>query len=250
MAYFTIYPAIDLHQGRVVRLAQGDLRRETVYGNRPGETARRWLEAGARWLHVVNLDGAFEQSEKANYQALKAILEVAGDCTPAGIVQFGGGLRSIESVEQVLVAGVRRVVLGTAIVEAPQLAREILERFGTQRVAASLDAREGRVMLRGWTEASELAVVEAGRRLAEAGLQTIIFTDVARDGMGSGINLASALELAGHSGLEVIVSGGVRGLEDIRRARQAGLAGVIVGRALYEGTFTLQEGLRLSEDVG
>jgi phosphoribosylformimino-5-aminoimidazole carboxamide ribotide isomerase len=198
----------------------------------------------------VNLDGAFEQSEQANSPGLKAILGAAREFTPAGLVQFGGGLRTLESVERALEAGVQRVVLGTAIVQTPQLVSEVVERFGAQRVAAGLDVREGRVMLHGWTEASELGAVEAGRRMAETGLQTIIFTDIARDGVGSGINLTSALELAKQSGLEVIASGGVRGLEDIRQARQAGLAGVIVGHALYEGKFTLQEGLRISEHAG
>ena len=249
MADFTIYPAIDLREGKVVRLAQGDLQRQTIYDNEPGKAARRWLEAGASWLHVVNLDGAFEQPDQANYQGLLDILGVVGEFCPPRLVQFGGGLRSIEAVERALAAGVQRVVLGTAIVQTPELAAEVVHRFGAQRVAAGLDARQGKVMLRGWVESSGLSTGEAAQRLAQAGIQTIIFTDIARDGVGGGINLEASITLAQESGLEVIASGGVCGLEDIRQARQAGMGGVIVGRALYEGTFALEDGLEF-EHVG
>ena len=248
MTGFTIYPAIDLRQGQVVRLAQGDPTRQTVYGSDPGEAARRWLEAGARWLHVVNLDGAFEQPDLTNRQALQAILQAAGECVPGGMVQLGGGLRSLAAVEQALAAGVQRVVLGTAAVQAPELVTEAIRQFGRERLAAGLDAEQGRLKLRGWTEPSAVRAVEAARQLAELGVQIFIYTDIARDGVSRGLNLASTLEVAQASGGEVIASGGVRDLEDIRQARQAGLAGVIVGRALYEEAFRLEEALKFEQD--
>jgi len=248
MAGFSIYPAIDLRQGQVVRLAQGDPERQTVYGSDPGGTARRWLEAGARWLHVVNLDGAFEHPDQANRQALQDILQAASEFNPAGKVQLGGGLRSFEAVETALAAGVQRVVLGTAAVQAPEMVAQAVLHFGSERVAVGLDSSQGVLMLRGWTESSGMSAVAAARQLAKLGVQTIIFTDIARDGVGRGINLASTQEVAQESGLEVIASGGVRGLEDIRQARQAGLGGVIVGRALYEGTFRLEEALKFENE--
>lgn len=243
MAEFTVYPAIDLRAGRVVRLAQGDPERQTVYSHEPGAAARRWLQAGARWLHVVNLDGAFEQPDQANHRALQEILQAAAEFTPAGAVQFGGGLRSLAAVERALAAGVQRVALGTAVVQDPQLLGEAVRRFGAEHVAAGLDARQGVVMLRGWTEAGGLSVAQAARRLARAGVQTVIFTDIARDGMGGGPNLAATLALARESGLAVIASGGVGSLDDVRQARRAGLAGVIIGRALYAGAVELKDAL-------
>jgi phosphoribosylformimino-5-aminoimidazole carboxamide ribotide isomerase len=245
MAGFTIYPAIDLRQGQVVRLAQGDLSRQTTYASQPGDAARHWLQSGARWLHVVNLDGAFEQPDQTNRQALLEILQAAGEFSPAGQVQFGGGLRTMAALDQVLAAGVQRAVLGTAIIQTPELAEQAVRRYGAPRVAAGLDARQGQIMLRGWTEPGGLSAIEAARQLAQAGIQTIIFTDIARDGVSSGINLDSTLALKEASGLEVIASGGVRGLEDIRQACRAGLDGVIIGRALYEGTLNLEEALEL-----
>jgi phosphoribosylformimino-5-aminoimidazole carboxamide ribotide isomerase len=154
MSDFTIYPAIDLHQGQVVRLIQGDLERQTVYSREAGTTARLWLEAGARWLHVVDLDGAFEQPNQSNRAALLDILMAVQAFTPARKVQLGGGLRSLEAALRALEEGVSRVVLGTAAVQSPELVRQLVERCGPERVAVGLDAREGKVRLRGWTEES------------------------------------------------------------------------------------------------
>jgi cyclase len=238
---FTVYPAIDLRQGQVVRLAQGDPQRQTVYSNRPADAARRWLQAGAQWLHVVNLDGAFEQADQANRQALDEILQATAQHAPACRVQFGGGLRSIAALEQALAAGVQRVVLGTAAVLDPGLLDEALRRFGAQRVAAGLDARDGMLMLRGWTEPGGLSALQAARRLGEAGVRTLIFTDIARDGMGQGINLASTRSLARESGLEVIASGGAHSLDDLRQVRR-----------VADGVFlplTVGGGIRAVEDM-
>jgi phosphoribosylformimino-5-aminoimidazole carboxamide ribotide isomerase len=246
---FTIYPAIDLRHGQVVRLAQGDLARQTTYSSDPAETARRWLSQGAGWLHVVNLDGAFEQPDDANRRALQAILRAAADFDPAPAVQFGGGLRALDALQQAFDLGVRRAVLGTAAVTDPALLEAALQRFGPQRLAAGLDARDGRLMLRGWTEPSALTALDAARRLAQTGLRTLITTDIARDGVGGGANLAQARLLAAETGLEVIASGGIAALDDVRQVKDAGLAGVIVGRALYEGTVELKDALALEGEA-
>jgi phosphoribosylformimino-5-aminoimidazole carboxamide ribotide isomerase len=243
MSAFTIYPAIDLHEGRVVRLAQGDLTRQTWYGNDPAGAARRWLDAGTTWLHVVNLDGAFDQPDQANRQAVLELLSAASSYRPARQVQLGGGLRSLAALEQALEAGVSRVVLGTAAIQEPEMVAEAVRRFGDQRVAAGLDAKDGVVMLHGWTEASGLNAIQAAEQLKQRGVKTIIYTDISRDGVGKGINQEATQALAAASGLEVIASGGVHSLEDIRQVKRAGLAGVVIGRALYDGRFTLQEAL-------
>lgn len=238
MSAFTVYPAIDLRRGRVVRLAQGDPERETVYGDDPAAVAERWLAAGATWLHVVNLDGAFGEGGQANLEALRALLATGA------LIQFGGGLRSLPDVEAALEAGVARVVLGTAAVEAPDLVAEALARFGPDRVAVALDVRAGRVQVRGWVEDAGREPVDLAAELAGLGLRTVVHTDVARDGVSRGLNVEASKRLAEATGLEVIASGGVASLADIQAARKAGLAGVVVGRALYDGRFTLEEALR------
>jgi len=241
---FTLYPAIDLRQGRVVRLKQGDPDRQTVYADDPATVARRWLEAGARWLHVVNLDGAFGEEDTLNRQALEAILKVAASFR--AYVQFGGGMRSLESVEAALRMGVARVVLGTVIVERPEVLDRALARFGPDQVVAGVDARNGLVRVRGWQKGTELQAVDLAARLAQRGLRWLVFTDVARDGLQTGPNVSATVALARATGLRVIASGGVRSLEDLRRLqahRGDGVAGVIVGRALYEGNFSLAEAI-------
>ena len=237
MPPFTVYPAIDLRGGRVVRLQQGDPDRQTVYHDQPARVAARWLEAGAAWLHVVNLDGAFATPDAANRRSLERILALGG------AVQFGGGVRSLAAIEDLLALGVRRVVLGTVAVENPDLVAEALARFGAEAIAVGIDARDGRVRTRGWTQDTSLTAVALAQQLAQFGLRTVIHTDIARDGVGAGVNVAASRALASATGLDVIASGGVASLEDICRARRAGLAGVVVGRALYEGQIDLQEAL-------
>ena len=232
---FTVFPAIDLRTGKVVRLAQGDPARQTVYGDDPLAIAERWKAEGAEWLHVVNLDGAFGEPALTNYQSLIFILST-------GLrVQFGGGLRDEASLRRVMDSGVARVVIGTAAIENPALVEWAVREFGPERVAVGIDAREGRVRLRGWTEESTLTAMELGRRLREQGVEWCVFTDVARDGVGAGVNVEATAELSRRTGLHVIASGGVNSLEDIQRVREAGLAGVIVGRALYEGRVNLKK---------
>jgi phosphoribosylformimino-5-aminoimidazole carboxamide ribotide isomerase len=238
---FTIYPAIDLRAGRVVRLKEGDPARQTIYGHEPGQTARHWLEAGAHWLHVVNLDGAFGENDASNQEALRSILDATKDFQVR--VQFGGGVRSLQQVAQLLNLGLSRVVLGTSAIERPQLVSEAVKEFGGEKIAVGIDAREGQVRVRGWTSNSEIPATDLALRVLSAGIQTIIFTDIARDGLGSGLNISSTRELAESTGLEVIASGGVHTLADVFAAREAKLSGVIIGRALYEGTIDLSEAL-------
>jgi phosphoribosylformimino-5-aminoimidazole carboxamide ribotide isomerase len=236
---FTIFPSIDLRNGRVVRLMQGDPKRETHYADDPLYVARRWQAAGAGWLHVVNLDGALDESGSTNLAALGRILS-------AGLrVQFGGGLREPEYIRRALDMGVSRAVLGTVAVENPALVEAALHAFGSDRIAVGIDAREGKVRTHGWKQAAEVSAVELGRQWAARGVRWVIFTDISRDCTSSGINLDATAEVAQATGLEVIASGGVAGLEDVRRVREAGLAGVIIGRALYEGHLTLEDALRL-----
>ena len=238
---FTIYPAIDLRGGRVVRLKQGDLARMTAYSDDPAETARRWLDAGANWLHIVNLDGAFGEIDAANRSALEAILVVARSF--GARVQFGGGMRSLDAVGQVLDLGVSRAVLGTIAIEQPEIVANALTRFGAERIAVGIDAREGLVRVRGWKNESGKTAKELALQMRSLGLHTIIFTDIARDGLGNGLNISATRELAEASKLNVIASGGVHTLEDVQAARDAKLAGVVIGRALYEGTINLSEAL-------
>jgi len=242
---WTVYAAIDLRQGRVVRLMQGDPDRETEYADDPLHVARRWREAGAKWLHVVNLDGALDEAlyERGgkNLAALERIL------TAGPRVQFGGGLRDMAGIHRALDLGVSRAIIGTAAVENPALVEAALERFGPERIAVGIDARGGKVRTHGWQEAASVTAVELGRQWADRGVHWIIFTDVARDGMGSGLNLEATVQLARTTGLNVIASGGVASLEDVRRTYEVGLSGVIIGRALYEGQVTLEEALNVGK---
>jgi phosphoribosylformimino-5-aminoimidazole carboxamide ribotide isomerase len=234
---FTIYPALDLRGGQVVRLQEGDPARMTAYSDDPSEMARRWLDAGARWLHVINLDGAFGESKDANRSALKAILKLGAR------VQFGGGLRSLDAIAYALDLGVSRVVLGTIAIEQPEVVAVALARFGAERIAVGIDARDGLVRVHGWKDNSGVSMLDLARQMRTLGLRAAIFTDISRDGLGSGLNIAATCELADVSGLDVIASGGVHTLVDIIAARNAGLSGVIIGRALYEGTIDLREAL-------
>jgi len=236
---FTIFPAIDLRQGKVVRLAQGDPDRQTVYGDDPRYWAERWQGAGAQWLHVVNLSGAFDENSSANLRALEQILAV-------GLrVEFGGGLRSESAIAAPLALGVARVFLGTAAIQNPSLVDWALATYGPEKIAGDIGARAGQVRIKGWQETTSLSVFDVGRRLRQQGMAWCVLTDVARDGVSAGIDVNTAVELQTVTGLYVVASGGVSTVEDVRRAHQAGLAGVIIGRALYEEKLTLAECQRM-----
>lgn len=240
---FTVYPALDLRAGKVVRLKEGDPERMTAYSDDPEQTARRWLEAGASWLHVVNLDGAFGENESRNRAVLRTILKAAAEFS--AYVQFGGGIRSLEAMEEALDLGVQRVILGTIAAEQPEIVGEAIQIFGSKQIAAGLDARDGLIHIRGWKEDSGLPAVDLALQLKKAGLRTVIFTDIRRDGLGSGLNIDATRALTEATGLEVIASGGVLTIEDVIAAREAGLAGTIIGRALYEGTIDLGKALKV-----
>lgn len=239
MNNFTVYPAIDLRQGRVVRLSQGDPGRETRYDNQPLRIAQRWQQAGAAWLHVVNLDGAFGEKGMKNIEALAEITETNLR------VQFGGGLRSMAAINRALDLGVERVVLGTVAVHNPVLVEEALSKFGPESITMGIDARDGLVNVRGWQEATQLTAVDLTSRWVDMGGKWLVFTDISSDGMGSGINISATAALAKSTGLNVIASGGVGTLEDVVRVKEAGLSGVIIGRALYEGQVDLTQALAL-----
>ena len=238
-----LYPAIDIRHGRVVRLSQGEATRQTVYGDDPVAVAERFAEQGAEWIHVVDLDRAFGDGE--NLALVRRIVARAGWRVK---VQLGGGLRSLELVKAGLEQGVSRVVVGTAAALDPSLVPAVLAAEGADRIAIGIDARDGQVAIRGWTETSNLTAEALARRVTADGARTLIYTDVARDGMLAGPDLDGARRLH-QGGASVIASGGVAGTADIRAVRDAGLAGVIVGRALYEGRFGLVEALEAAAAV-
>ncbi len=245
-----IYPAIDMRGGKVVRLRQGDPAAQTVYADDPAQMAEHWAGLGARWLHVVNLDGAFTgsshaASESPNLAALRRIL--ASVSVP---VQFGGGLRDLAGIELVLQTGVARVVLGTLAVRQPEIVREAVARWGAERVVAGLDAKDGMVATHGWQTQSALSAVDVALRMRAMGVARIVFTDIARDGMLQGVNVEATSALAHASGLAVIASGGLASLDDIVRLQAHaadGIEGVIIGQALYTGAVNLPDALRVAE---
>jgi len=230
-----LYPAVDVQGGRVVRLRQGDAHQATTYDDDPLAVAAACARAGARWVHFVDLDRAFGRGD--NRDLARAFLAAA--TIP---VQVGGGLRTEDAIEEMLAWGATRVVIGTKAATDPALVERLLARHGADRLAIGIDAKDGRVAVRGWTEVFDLTALDLARRVRGQGARTAIYTDVARDGMLNGPDVAGARAIA-DVGLEVIASGGIASLDDLRRVRIAGLAGAIVGRALYEGRFTLPEAL-------
>ena len=239
-----IFPAIDLRGGKCVRLFKGDFSRETIFSDNPSAVAVKWEEMGAQYLHVVDLDGAL-QGETKNREAIRSILWAVR--IP---VELGGGLRSLESVERALTAGIQRVILGSAAVEDPALVQAACERFG-DRIVVAIDARDGIVATQGWESSGGVSALAFAKQMAEYGVKTIIYTDISRDGTLSGLNLEGTIELARASGLRVVASGGVRSLEDIRavKAHEAdGIEGVIVGQALYRGRLDLKKALQIAAE--
>ena len=228
----TLFPAIDLKDGQCVRLRRGAMDQATIYADDPAAQARAWEQAGFSWLHVVDLNGAFA-GRPVNGAAVRAIL--AAVRLP---VQLGGGIRDLAGIEAWLEAGVRRVILGSAAAKNPALVHEACRQF-PDRIAVGIDARDGFVATEGWAETSTLAATDLALRLQDAGAAALIYTDIARDGMLSGLNLDQTVALARLVATPVIASGGVAGLADLEALRDAApgtsLAGVIVGRALYDG---------------
>jgi phosphoribosylformimino-5-aminoimidazole carboxamide ribotide isomerase len=238
-----VFPAIDLKGGQVVRLAEGDMARATVYGDDPAAQSLLFAGDGALYLHVVDLDGSFA-GRAENREAVEAILEVF-----PGYVQLGGGIRTREAVTGWFDLGVARVVMGTAALKDPQFVKDMAREFPGGIVVA-VDARDGMVATEGWAEVSDIPVVDMARRFEDAGVASLLFTDIGRDGMLKGCNIDATVELARRTDLPVIASGGVKGLDDIRMlALHAGdgIEGVITGRALYDGRLDLAAAIQMAE---
>ena len=234
-----IIPSIDLRAGRCVRLYQGDYAQETVYSEDPLVVARSWQEQGASRLHLVDLDGA-----AAGYPAnLPVISAIAGSLDIP--VQVGGGIRDRATAESLLSAGAQRVVLGTAAVERPELVRELCAGYGSPAVVVAVDARDGRVAIKGWTETAAMTAPELADRMAGLGVVRLLYTDISRDGTLTGPNFAANAALVRDSGMAVQASGGVARLDHLARLVETGVEGVIIGRALYTGDITLAEAIGL-----
>lgn len=237
---FEIYPAIDLRGGRVVRLQYGDPELQTVFSDDPLAIARKWTDAGSKWLHVVNLDGAFDEAGTANWRILPGLARTGAK------VQFGGGIRTLKDVERALDTGINRVIFGTVAIENPHLVADAVRLFGSERVVAGIDARDGKVKTRGWQTATQISPAQLGRQMKSVGVQTIIYTDISRDGVLTGVNVSATAQLAKDTGMAVIASGGVATMEDVVQCSAAasnGVAGVVVGRALYDGRIDLQKAI-------
>jgi phosphoribosylformimino-5-aminoimidazole carboxamide ribotide isomerase len=230
-----VYPAIDLRGGRVVRLKEGDPDRQIVFSDDPLEVARQWIDQGATWIHMVNLDGAFA-SANDNLQILDGAARLGAK------IQFGGGLRSLDDLERAADMGAARLVLGTIAVQQPEMVAQSVQRWGAARVCVALDARGGKIATHGWQQTADVTPVELGRQMAALGVKHALYTDVSRDGGLQGVNVAGTVMLVRETGLQVVASGGVGSLDDVRALAASGaVAGAIIGMALYERRFTLQE---------
>ncbi|CBV43898.1 1-(5-phosphoribosyl)-5-[(5-phosphoribosylamino)methylideneamino]imidazole-4-carboxamide isomerase [Halomonas elongata] len=241
-----VIPAIDLKDGKCVRLKQGRMDDATTYGDDPVAMAARWVEAGARRLHLVDLNGAFE-GRPINGEAVTAIARAY----PELPIQIGGGIRSASTIEHYLDAGVSQVIIGTKAVKEPDFVTEMCRAF-PDHVIVGLDARDGFVATDGWAEVSTIKATELAKRFADDGVSAIVYTDIARDGMMGGVNVEATAELARQGGLPVIASGGVTNLDDLRslvEAGEPGILGAITGRAIYEGSLDVAEGQRLCDEL-
>lgn len=241
-----VIPAIDLKDGQCVRLKQGRMDDATAYGDDPVAMAARWVATGARRLHLVDLNGAFE-GQPVNGEAVTAIARAYPDLP----IQIGGGIRSAETIEHYLAAGVSYVIIGTQAVKQPAFVGEMCRAF-PGHVIVGLDARDGYVATDGWAEVSTVKATELAKRFADDGVSSIVYTDIARDGMMQGVNIDATVALAREGGLPVIASGGVTDLDDIRglaRVADQGILGAITGRAIYEGSLDVAEAQRLCDEL-
>ncbi|HHW00156.1 MAG TPA: 1-(5-phosphoribosyl)-5-[(5-phosphoribosylamino)methylideneamino]imidazole-4-carboxamide isomerase [Clostridiaceae bacterium] len=231
-----IYPAIDIKEGKCVRLIQGKFDDVTVYSDNPVEMALKWEREGAAYLHIVDLDGA-RTGELQNFDIIRDIAARLG--IP---VQMGGGIRTIESIEYIINEGIQRVILGTSAVNNPELVKNALRNF-ENNIAIAIDAKDGMVAVEGWEKTSNYSAIDFAKKMEDMGAKTIIYTDISRDGMLAGPNLKAMEEMAGAVGIDVIASGGVGSLQDIINLKSTGVAGVIVGKALYTGNIDLAQAI-------
>ena len=237
-----IIPAIDLKQGRCVQLRQGRKEDETVYSDNPSAVARQWEELGASYLHLVDLDGAFE-GQSQNLAVVKKILE--NIVIP---VEFGGGVRSLQTISDLLEMGIHRVILGTLAVQNPDTVRSAVEEFGPDRILAGVDAKDGHVAVEGWVETSGVSAVNLAMDMKAVGIERVIYTDISTDGTLSGPNVEATGKLAIATGLKVIASGGISSIDDLKEIatlEHVGVDGAIVGTALYEGRVDLKEAIEM-----
>ena len=234
-----IYPAIDIRGGHCVRLEQGKADQQTEYFEDPVDAALRWKHAGAQWVHVVDLDGAFE-GKPANLPSIRRIVETGLD------VQLGGGMREFSQVQSALQAGVKRIVIGTRACQEPEFASELIEAFGVSRIAVGIDARNGKVAIKGWVETSQRDALDLAREIEQKGVKYLIYTDISRDGMLSGPNTEAYRTMLTHCGLRLIASGGISTMNDIEdlaslRDDHPHFDGIITGKALYEKRIQLEK---------
>lgn len=237
-----LYPAIDLKDGKCVRLYKGDMTQDTVYNDDPAAQAHEFARAGFNWLHVVDLDGAVHGSPENHHAVLDIIKSVD---IP---IQLGGGIRNHAQIEHWLMEGVSRVILGTAAVRDPALVKEVCREFPDQ-IVVGIDARQGRVSVEGWVDDANIDMIELARHFEDAGVAAIIYTDIDRDGTGQGLNMESTIALAQSTSIPVIASGGVASLDDLRAVKAAaehGVEGTIIGRALYDHAFSPHEALSIA----
>ena len=240
-----IYPAIDIRGGRCVRLTEGRFDAETVFADDPAEMALKWAGMGAEFLHLVDLDGALA-GEGKNVPVIERILQSVN--IP---VQLGGGIRNLETIEKLLALGVTRLILGSAAVKNPQLVEEACKKY-PGHIAVGIDAKNGVVAIEGWGKGSGVAATELAKKMAAYGVETIIYTDISRDGMLSGVNVEATAALARACGVPIIASGGVASLEDIRRVKAVesdGVQGCIIGKAIYTGAVDLKAALALAKEA-
>ena len=240
-----IFPAIDIRGGRCVRLVKGEFDKETVFADDPSQMAKKWSGLGAEYLHVVDLDGALAGSSQ-NLAAIQKILAVS--TMP---VQVGGGIRSIEHIEKLLSLGVTRVILGSIAVKNRALVEEACRKF-PGGVIVGIDAKAGIVAVEGWGKSGDIEATELAKAMAQVGVEHIVFTDIARVGMLSGVNVAATAKLAEASGVKIIASGGVAGIEDVRKLKPyetKGIEGVIIGKALYTGAIQLPEAIKIGKEA-
>ena len=236
-----LYPAIDLKDGQCVRLKQGEFKEITVYSQKPEEVAALWQSQGATFLHLVDLDGALA-GRSVNDKVIKKIAD-----TVSIPIEIGGGIRSEEAIESMLSLGVTRVIIGTKAVENPEFIRDMVKKFGPDRIVAGVDAKDGMVAVEGWEKISGISALELCNRMKEYGVRHIVYTDISRDGMLSGPNVEYTKRLTEETGMDIIASGGMSSMEDLKQLTCAGVCGAIIGKALYEKRIDLKEAIKAFE---